>query len=60
MKISITYLPEEAKTLSPILRFLQHYLPEVKARESDRHPPFKHIYLTTKKSETPCNSKDKP
>lgn len=57
MKIAITYLPEEAETLSPILHFLWHYLPGVKTRKSDRHPPYKHVYLTTKKPGNPCNIK---
>lgn len=57
MKIAITYLPEEAGTLNPILHFLWHYLPGVKTRESDHHPPYKHVYLTTKKPGNRYNSK---
>ena len=42
---------EEARQVETLLNFLWHFLPETKTRKSDRHPPFKHIYLTTKKSE---------
>ncbi len=58
MKINITYLPEEELKADLINRFVQGLLPIEKVRKSDRHPPFKHIYLTTKKPETPCKSKE--
>ena len=49
MKITITYLPEEAKRASPILKFLRHYLPDAKTRMSDTHPPQCTIYMTTRR-----------
>lgn len=58
MKISITYLPEEEREAHIIHIFAQGLLGNIKVRKSDRHPPFKHIYLTTKKPETPCKSKE--
>ena len=58
MKINITYLPEEELKTDLINRFVQGLLPIEKVRKSDHHPPFKHIYLTTKKPETPCKSKE--
>lgn len=59
MKISITYLPEEAQQAVPLVRLLLEHLPESKARNSDRHAPYKHIYLTTKKPANHCSSKEK-
>ena len=59
MKITIAYLPEEEREADLINRFVQGLLPIEKVRKSDRHPPFKHIYLTTKKAENPCNSREK-
>ena len=52
MKITITYLPEEEREAHIIHIFSQSLLGNVKVRKSDRHPPFKHIYLTTKRPET--------
>ena len=63
MKISISYIPEEAREADLIFHFVRNLCPGVRTHESDRHPPFKHLYLTTKrpskKPETPCNSKEK-
>lgn len=52
MKISIAYLPEEEREANIIRWFVHGLCPGEKIRKSDRHPPFKHIYLTTKKPET--------
>lgn len=53
MKIKITYLPEEQKNASIIKTFAFHllgaYKEGVRIRESDNNPPFKHIYVSTKK-----------
>ena len=58
MKITIAYLPEEEREADIIHVFSRSLLDNVKVRKSDRHPPFKHIYLTAKKPEKPCNSED--
>ena len=58
MKITIAYLPEEEREADIIHVFSRGLLDNVKVRKSDRHPPFKHIYLTTKRPETPCKSKE--
>lgn len=57
MKITIAYLPDEQEAVTTSVAALRHIFPNVKVRKSDRHPPFKHIYLTTKMSRNPCNSK---
>ena len=50
MKITIAYLPEEQQKANNLLRCLYSFLGDGvdKVRESDRHAPFNHIYLTTK------------
>ena len=57
MKITIAYLPEEQEEATAVLVALRPLLAWEKVRKSDRHPPYKHIYLTTKWSETTCDSK---
>lgn len=58
MKITIACLPEEEREADLINRFVQGLLPIEKVRKSDRHPPFKHIYLTTKRPGTPHDFKE--
>lgn len=58
MKITIAYLPEEQEETTAVLVALRPLLAWEKVRKSDRHPPFKHIYLTAKKPEKPCNSEE--
>lgn len=66
MKITIAYRPDdlrdsmEARTVYAVLRLV---LGKMKVKESDRHPPFKHMYLTTRKpgnadsiNENTCNT----
>lgn len=53
MKITIAYIPDEQREVAAILAVLRQLHPGAKARNSERHPPFKHIYITTKK---PCIS----
>ena len=59
MKITIAYLPEEQQKVNNLLLFIKSLLSSSvdRVRESDRNPPYKHIYLTTKKPKTPCGSK---
>lgn len=62
MKISISYLPDdagEAKQVKIIRSFLESFLSGAKVRVSRRHDPYLHIYWSTKKAETPCNSREK-
>lgn len=59
MKITISYLPEEQQKAHNLLLFIQSLLTGSvdKVRESDRNPPYKHIYVTTRKTKTRCGSK---
>jgi len=49
MKITIAYLPEEQEEAAADLAALQRLHPRLKVRKSDRHEPFKHIYVTIPK-----------
>ena len=62
MKITVAYLPEEQQRANNLLRCLHSFLGDNvdKVRESDRHTPFKHIYLTTRKPEKPSGGKKTP
>ena len=60
MKITIAYLPDEEQEAAADLAALRQLHPRLKVRKSDAHPPFKHIYLTTKKPETPTDTREKP
>lgn len=57
MKITIAYIPDEEEAVTTSVAALRRIFPDIGTRKSDRHPPFKHIYLTTKKPENPCHSK---
>lgn len=57
MKITIAYIPDEEEAVTITVAALRRITPNMKVRKSDRHPPFKHIYLTTKKPKNPCHSK---
>lgn len=58
MKITIAYLPEWETAANAFVEVAQRMLPGIKVRESDRHAPFKHIYLTIRKPKRPCVSKE--
>ena len=59
MKLTIAYLPEEQEEAAACVAALRQLQPGIMVRESDRHPPFRHIYLTTKKPGNRCNSNKK-
>ena len=49
MKYKISYLPYESEEAAADVAVLQQLHPSAKVRKSDAHPPFKHIYITTRK-----------
>lgn len=55
MKITIAYLPEEKRSAGTIKTFVEAIIPGIRVRESDRHAPYRHVYLTTKKPENRCS-----
>lgn len=58
MKHKISYLPEEEQEATADLAELQRRHPGAKVRKSDAHPPFKHIYLTTKMPGKPSDTRE--
>lgn len=57
MKVTIVYLPGEEREADILKRAACSILNDTKVRESDRHAPFKHIYIATKKPENHCGSR---
>lgn len=57
MKGKISYLPEEEPQAEAWRIAIAAADPRVKVRKSEGHPPFKHMYLTTKKAGNHCNDK---
>lgn len=49
MKIKITYLPAEDQEAADIQAVILRRFPGAKIHKSYAHPPFKHIYVSTKK-----------
>ena len=56
MKIIIAHTAEEQEEANTILSALRPLLAWEKIRKTDTHPPFLHLYLTTKKPGKPCKS----
>lgn len=48
MKIKITVSPGEERAARLLVAFAKALLPGSRVKESDRYPPFKHIYVTSK------------
>ena len=59
MKFKISYLPEEEQEATADLAALLSRHPGAKVRKIDAHPPFKHIYLTTKIPGNPTDARDR-
>lgn len=53
MKVTITYMPGEEREADILKRAAASIMESVKVRESDRHAPYKHIYISTRNSEKP-------
>lgn len=58
MKITVSYIPEEKEEAAAVLAALRPLLPGVRVHESDRSPPFLHMYLTTRKPKKPRDPKE--
>lgn len=48
MKIKISYIETERFQVANLLQVIVNQLPNAKQRETNNHPPYKHIYLTIK------------
>lgn len=60
MKIPIAYIAEEEEAAAADLAALLQVHPGAKVRKSDRHPPWKHIYLATREPGKCHSYNDKP
>lgn len=59
MKITIAHLPNEMQEADVAKRAICSALGKVKVKKSDLHPPYKHIYITTKKKkDTSCKNSE--
>lgn len=52
MKITIAHTDSESRQVGLIVAFVKGLVPSIKVKESDRHAPYKHIYLATRKPGT--------
>ena len=55
MKVKISYLPAEEQTAAAALAALLLRHPGARIRKSDRHPPYKQIYLLIGDRNNSCN-----
>ena len=60
MKITIAHTIEEQGEADAVLSALRPLLAWGKVRKSNRHDPYLHIYLATKKPGKPRNSRENP
>ncbi len=57
MKVKIAYLPGEERQAEVLQNVAKELLKPVKVQRTDRHLPYKHIYIGTEKQpDTPCNN----
>ena len=47
MKVKITYLAGEEKQARTLVEFARGFLNGPRVRTSDKHPPYRHIYIST-------------
>lgn len=59
MKVKIAYLPGEEQAAEVLHNCAKELLKQVKVNKSDRHTPYKHIYIATEKQpDIPCNNRE--
>lgn len=56
MKITISYLPEYAKTAAAVIGVVRKLLPSAVVRSSVSRPPRKIVYITLKSGEKRCGT----
>lgn len=52
MKIRIAYQPEEEKQARTVAVMVRHILGDVKIHDADQHKPFRHLYISTRRTAT--------
>lgn len=59
MKVKIAYLPGEEREAELLHRFTKALLKPAKVNRSDRHAPYRHIYIATEKQpDIHCNNRE--
>ena len=53
MKITVSYIGSEEQEAARVLAALRPLLPGVRVHKNECQRPFLHLYLTTKKPESP-------
>ena len=48
MKVKITYQRGEERRAALMAAFAKGLAPDAKVKESDKHPPYRHIYISSK------------
>lgn len=57
MKVKIAYLPGEEREAEILHRFAKSLLKPAKVNRSDRHAPYRHIYIATENQpKISCNN----
>lgn len=56
MKITIAYTEDEERDACSAARQLLRLFPAIRVHKSEHHPPYKHIYMTTKKAGSTSDS----
>ena len=57
MKVKIAYLPGEEREAEVLHNCVKNLLKHVKVQRSDRHAPYRHIYIATEKQkDTSCKN----
>lgn len=57
MKVKIAYLPGEEKEAEILHNYAKELLKPAKVNRSDRHAPYKHIYIAAEKQpDPPCHN----
>lgn len=58
MKIRIAYVDDEETTATAAITALLDKLPGVKVHKNGHKPPYNVLFLTTKKPQKPCKSRE--
>ena len=58
MKLSMSFLPEESAIAAGLTSIISGFFKKCKIRETDNHPPYRHIYISVEKpGKEPKNNK---
>ena len=52
MKVKISYTASEAKKADALAADIKKRLPNASVKRSDRHPPYRHLYISGSTSST--------